>query len=96
VKRIHALAAAALAAAVALPGVAVAGGGELPQRRSETGLYALGNMFRFIDDFAHDHCASRNVACARELNPRRATFAGWLAANRDALRRAAGGTVQAA
>jgi hypothetical protein len=42
VKPIFALAAALFAAAVALPEVAAAGGGELPQRLSETGLYASG------------------------------------------------------
>jgi uncharacterized protein YbjT (DUF2867 family) len=60
------------------------------------GADALGNMFQFIGDFAHDHCASRSVACARELNPRLSTFAGWLAANRQALRAAAGPAERAA
>jgi len=60
------------------------------------GAEALGNMFQYTHDFAHDHCASRSVACARELNPRLSTFAGWLAANRNALREAVGTAAQAA
>lgn len=54
------------------------------------GADALGNMFQFKHDFEHAYCAARSVACARELNPRLQTFAGWLAAHRAALRRAAG------
>jgi uncharacterized protein YbjT (DUF2867 family) len=50
----------------------------------------LGNMFQFKSDFEHAYCASRSVACARELNPRLQTFAAWLATHRDELRRAAG------
>jgi uncharacterized protein YbjT (DUF2867 family) len=50
----------------------------------------LGNMFQFKRDFEHAFCGARSVACSRELNPQLQTFAGWLAANREALRRAVG------
>ena len=39
------------------------------------------NLFRYARDFEHHHCASRSVACARELHPGVRTFAGWLAAH---------------
>ena len=54
------------------------------------GAAELGNMFQFKHDFEHDYCASRSVACSRELNPRLQSFAAWLAVNREALRRATG------
>jgi uncharacterized protein YbjT (DUF2867 family) len=60
------------------------------------GADALGNMFQFTSAFEHDYCGSRSVACARELNPRLTTFAGWLAANRSALRESVGAVAQAA
>jgi len=56
----------------------------------------LGNMFQFKREFEHDYRASRSVACARELNPQLQTFAAWLAAHREELRRAVGLEVLAA
>jgi len=41
----------------------------------------LGNMFQFKRDFNADFCAARDVAGARELNPRLQSFARWLEAN---------------
>ena len=41
----------------------------------------LANMFAFKRDFEHSYCASRSVACARELNPAVMSFAAWLAHN---------------
>ena len=43
----------------------------------------LANMFQFKRDFERDYCASRNVDCARQLNPRLRTFAAWLAQNKS-------------
>lgn len=54
------------------------------------GADELGNLFQFKRDYEHAYCASRSVACARELNPQLQTFAAWLAAHRQALRRAVG------
>jgi uncharacterized protein YbjT (DUF2867 family) len=45
----------------------------------------LANMFQFKRDFERDYCASRNVDCARQLNPRLRTFAAWLAQNKSRL-----------
>ena len=42
----------------------------------------LANMFLFKRDFERTYCASRSVACSRELNPHMQTFAAWLAANK--------------
>ncbi len=56
----------------------------------------LGNMFQFKRDFEHAYCAARSVACSRELNPRLQTFAAWLAAHREELRRAVGPATLAA
>jgi uncharacterized protein YbjT (DUF2867 family) len=53
------------------------------------GAEDLANMFQFKRVFEHDYCASRSIACARELNPQLQTFAAWLAAHREELRRAA-------
>jgi uncharacterized protein YbjT (DUF2867 family) len=41
----------------------------------------LANMFQFKRDFEREYCASRSVACARELHPGLQSFAAWLAAN---------------
>jgi uncharacterized protein YbjT (DUF2867 family) len=48
----------------------------------------LGNMFQFKRDFELSYCASRSIACARELNPHLQTFASWLAENKARLPRA--------
>jgi uncharacterized protein YbjT (DUF2867 family) len=56
----------------------------------------LGNMFQFKSEYEHDYCASRSVACARELNPQLMTFAAWLASKRRALHAAVGAAAQAA
>ena len=41
----------------------------------------LANMFAFKREFEHSYCASRSVACARELHPALMDFATWLARN---------------
>ena len=41
----------------------------------------LANMFAFKREFEHSYCASRSVACARELHPSLMDFATWLARN---------------
>jgi len=45
----------------------------------------LANMFQFKRDFERSYCASRNVDCARQLNPRLRTFAAWLAENKSRM-----------
>lgn len=45
----------------------------------------LANMFQFKRDFERMYCASRSVACARELHPGLQTFAGWLARSKSQL-----------
>jgi uncharacterized protein YbjT (DUF2867 family) len=45
----------------------------------------LGNMFQFKRDFEQSYCASRSLACARDLNPQLQTFATWLACNKGRL-----------
>ena len=45
----------------------------------------LGNMFQFKRDFERTYCAARSVACSRELNPKLATFAGWLARHKSRI-----------
>jgi len=45
----------------------------------------LANMFQFKRDFERSYCASRSIDCARALNPRLRTFAGWLAENKSRL-----------
>jgi len=45
----------------------------------------LGNMFQFKRDFERTYCASRSIACSRELNPRLLTFRDWLARNKSLL-----------
>jgi uncharacterized protein YbjT (DUF2867 family) len=55
-----------------------------PEAFAALGLPAadeLANLFRYARDFERHHCASRSVACARELHPGTRTFAGWLATN---------------
>ena len=42
-------------------------------------------MFQFKRDFERSYCASRNVDCARQLNPRLRTFAAWLAENKSRM-----------
>lgn len=49
------------------------------------GAEDLGNMFQFKADFNEDFCAARDVAFARELNPKLQTFAAWLEANKERL-----------
>ena len=49
------------------------------------GAEDLGNMFQFKRDFEREFCNVRDVALARELNPRLQTFAEWLAANKQRL-----------
>ncbi|HXI04054.1 MAG TPA: NmrA/HSCARG family protein [Candidatus Saccharimonadales bacterium] len=41
----------------------------------------LGNMFQFKRDFQEAFCSPRNVAFARELNPKLQSFAAWLERN---------------
>ena len=41
----------------------------------------LANMFEFKREFEHAYCASRSIACARELNPALMDFSTWLARN---------------
>ncbi|HSJ98796.1 MAG TPA: NmrA/HSCARG family protein [Myxococcota bacterium] len=45
----------------------------------------LANMFQFQREFEQRYCASRSVACSRELHPGLRTFAGWLAQSRSRL-----------
>ena len=45
----------------------------------------LGNMFQFKRDFEHAYCASRSLACSRDLNPDLLTFRAWLARNKSKL-----------
>ena len=45
----------------------------------------LANMFQFKRDFERTYCASRSVACARELHPQLRSFASWLAANKSRM-----------
>jgi uncharacterized protein YbjT (DUF2867 family) len=45
----------------------------------------LANMFQFKRDFERRYCASRDLACARELHPQLLTFAAWLARNKSRL-----------
>lgn len=45
----------------------------------------LANMFQFKRDFEQRFCAARSVSCARELNPRMHTFAGWLAKSKSRM-----------
>lgn len=46
----------------------------------------LGNMFQFYRDFESDFRKPRDVAYSRELNPQLQDFAGWLAANKSAIK----------
>lgn len=50
-----------------------------------TGADDLGNMFQFKRDFEQSYCASRSLACARDLNPQLQTFATWLGYNKGRL-----------
>jgi len=49
------------------------------------GAEDLGNMFQFKRDFEKDFRGARDVAKARELNPKMRTFAQWLDENKGAL-----------
>lgn len=49
------------------------------------GADELANMFQFKRDFERRYCAARDVAGTRELHPRLATFAAWLAHNKSRL-----------
>jgi hypothetical protein len=42
-------------------------------------------MFQFKRDFENAYCASRSLACSRELNPGLLTFRAWLAQNKTRL-----------
>jgi uncharacterized protein YbjT (DUF2867 family) len=46
----------------------------------------LGNMFQFYRDFEDDFRKPRDVAFSRELNPQLQDFAGWLDANKSAIK----------
>src|SRR5947199_10295520 len=46
----------------------------------------LGNMFQFKRDFEADFRAPRDVEKTRELNPQLQNFAGWLEANKSAIK----------
>jgi len=49
------------------------------------GADELGNMWQFKRDFEAAYCARRDLARARALHPRIATFAAWLAANKSRI-----------
>jgi mono/diheme cytochrome c family protein len=64
-----------------------------PEPREATGFAGadeLAAMLRFHRHFERACCEARSVACAKELNPRLLSFAGWLALHKARLALALG------